>query len=44
MNKGVVYCNTIDCMKLIKKKYPWLPMFSYGEFFLQRNYTCIKLV
>ena len=26
MNTGIYY-DTIDCMKLIKKKYPWIPMF-----------------
>ena len=27
MNQGVVYYDTIDCMKLIRKKYPLIPMF-----------------
>jgi hypothetical protein len=26
MNKNLYY-DTIDCMKLIKKKYPWIPIF-----------------
>ena len=25
MNTGIYY-DTIDCMKLIKKKYPWIPI------------------
>ena len=26
MNSGIYY-DTIDCMRLIKKKYPWIPIF-----------------
>lgn len=26
MDTGLYY-NTIDCMKLIKKRYPWIPKF-----------------
>ena len=27
MNSGIKYYDTIECMKLIKKKYPWVPIF-----------------
>ena len=26
MNKDIVY-DTVDCMRVIKKKYPWIPIF-----------------
>ena len=29
MNTGLYY-DTIDCMKLIKKKYPWIPRYFAG--------------
>ena len=27
MNQGAIYYDTVDCMKLIRKKYPLIPMF-----------------
>ena len=27
MNQGTIYYDTVDCMKLIRKKYPLIPMF-----------------
>ena len=32
MNTGLYY-DTIDCMKLIKKKYPWIPIFIIRRVF-----------
>lgn len=44
MNKDLIY-DTLDCMRGIKKKNirGYLNL-SYGEFFLQKNVTCIKLI
>lgn len=47
MKKDVLYYDTTDCMNLIKKKYPWIPIFVirrilYGEELYMHKVGIIK--